>query len=72
MEVVASRRGCVVALPKVRHELVEDGILMRRRKGELVYARREERRFGVPFNPEFATEAEHRRQTTDVVVVPVS
>jgi hypothetical protein len=60
VEVVASGRGSVVAIPQVRYEVVEDGVLVRRREGKLVDSRRNEWRFGVPFGPEFATEVEHR------------
>jgi hypothetical protein len=46
--------------------------MLRRREGELVYARRDERLFGVALSPQFTAEAEHRWHTIDVVHVTVS
>jgi hypothetical protein len=72
MEGVASRCGSVVSFAQLGHELVKDGIVVRLWEGELVYARRGERFFGVAFDPQFTTECEYRRQTKDVVMVSMS
>ncbi len=72
MEGAASRCGSVVALPQLGHEFIKDGVMLRRREGELVYARRKKRLFGVAFDPQITAEAEHRWHSTDVVVVSMS
>lgn len=69
MEGIASRCGSVVALMQLRHDFVKDSVVVRLREGELMYARRGERSFGVAFDPQFTAEGEHRWQTTDVIVV---
>jgi hypothetical protein len=54
---------------------LKDGIVLRCREGEFVYAWREERFFGAALDPQFTTEGEHRgrrRYTTDMVVVSMS
>jgi hypothetical protein len=45
IEEAASRCGSVVTLAQVGHELVNDGVVLRRAEGELMYARRDERLF---------------------------
>ena len=47
IEGAASQCGSAVALAQVGHELVKDGVVLRRAEGELMYARRDERLFGV-------------------------
>ena len=72
MEGAASRCGSVVAVAQLRRDLLKDGIVPRCREGEFVYAWREEWFFGAALDPQFTAEAEHRRYTTDMVVVSMS
>ena len=60
MDGTASRCDNVVAVAQLGHELVKDDIVLIRRNGEFVYARRDERLSGVALDPQFTTEVEHK------------
>ena len=72
MEGTVSRCDNVVAVAQLGHQLVKDDVVLRRRNGELVYARRNERLSGVALDPQFTAEVEHRWHTEDVVGVSMS
>jgi len=72
MEGAASWRGSVVAGMQLGRNVLKDGVVLRCRQREFVYAWRKERLFGAALDPQFTAEAEHRRYTTDMIVVSMS